>query len=174
MLTYCQWMNSHTYYGKTTIDATREEAALHFFYDGVSPWITGIGYRWSLEEKVVSRKFVRFCYDVHCAIKGDYEIVAPEPRHRNYQEDRETFDSLIDTNSLIDFLSEWDYYDELIGTRLEYLLLEFCYTWVDVTAGKPGNFTHATLAAEEDEGGEEDRGIQIPDAYWSRRQHDLY
>ena len=174
MLTYRQWMNSHAYYGKTIMDTTKEENALHFFFDGVSPWIKQIGYQWSTDEDIVSRKFVRFCYDAYCAIKGNYDIRAPEPNHRNYEEDRETFDHFIDTNELIDFMSEWECYDELIGTRLEYLLLEFCYTWVDVTSGKPGKFTRELLEAEEEEAAEEERGSHIPEANWSRRQHDLY
>jgi hypothetical protein len=167
-------MNSHACYGKTIIDTTKEENALHFFYDGVSPWINRLGYRWSVEEEIVSRKFVRFSYDVYCALKDNYDIKAPSPNHRDYEEDRETFDYFVDTNELVDFVSEWECYDELIGTRLEYLLLEFCYTWVDVTSGKPGKFTQEMLEAEDDDAAEEERGNLIPEANWSRRRHDLY
>lgn len=175
MLTYRQWMNSHAYYGKTMMDTTKEENALHFFFEGVSPWMNRIGYRWSVEEQVVSRKFVRFCYDAYCALKEGYDIRGPEPNHRNYEEDRETFDYFIDTNEFIDFLEQWECYDELVGTRLDYLLIEFCYTWVDVTSGKPGTFTREALEAEEEaEEADAQANIMVPEANWSKRQYDMY
>lgn len=170
-VSYCIWANTHAYVGKGIVDGTTEEAMLNFFYDGVSPWMNRCGYTWSQNEDLVSQKFVRFCYEVHCALKGDYDLAVPEAKHRDYDEDRDTFDHFVTMDSFTTLCEEWECRHEIIGTRLEALLLEFCYVWVDVMNGKPGAFTHKILMADEEEN--EDELITAPE-FISKKKYDLY
>jgi hypothetical protein len=151
-----------------------EEAMLSFFYDGVNNWITEAGYKWIDNEDVIARKFVYLCYSIQDVLdKGsNYSLDAPEPKHRNYEEDRETFDLFLDTSSFVDLLDDWCFREEVVGTRLDYLIKEFCYVWIDVTSGKPGTFTQKYLTAEEEDANEEEFNT-VPDT-WSKKKWDLY
>jgi hypothetical protein len=178
VITYKKWLTEFAYVGKGLTEGTMEDAMLHFFYEGVSPWIQGFGYSWSNEENVIARKFLRLCYAIHTTSMMDpkYTLEVPEPRHRDYQEDRDTFNYIVDTRSFIDMLDVWKFRDEIVGTRLDYLLREFCYVWINVQSGKPGAWTQAALDAESDADSEEDRANTnvLPDGNWSRRKYDLY
>ena len=172
-MNYSAWMSSFAYVGKGDTEGTVEDALLDFFYRGISPWMKSFGYKWnSFNDDDVARKFLRFCYTVHCSIQTKTHLEIPEPMHRNLYEDRETFDHLIDTQSIIEFLDAWDFRTEIVGTRFEHLLPEFCYVWLDVTYGKPGALTEKCFV-EEDNGSEEDN-VAIPDGNWNRRKYDLY
>ena len=146
---------------------------LHFFYEGVSPWIRGFGYRWSTSEDVVARKFVYHCYMIVTTLPWCYThtLHSPIPKHRDYEEDRDTFDHIVDTQSFIHFLDAWKFRDEVVGTRLDYFIREFCYIWIDVTSGKPGTYTQKALEAEETDS--EDEFTQMPDMS-SKRNGELY
>ena len=174
MISYTQWMKLPAYYGKGTTITTNEKALRYFFHTGLTPWINHIGYKWEQEEDVIAGKFLRFAYDVSKALKYKYDILPPEPSHRNYPEDRETFDYFADSYAFNQFLAYWVDACEIIGTRLDYLLREFCYLWVNVEAGKPGTFTQKVLTAEEENASDEEHGVGIPDGNWNRRKHDLY
>lgn len=179
MISYNDWLNEFAYVGKGITEGTMEEAMLHFFYEGISPWIQGFGYSWSDHEDKIARKFLRFCYAIYTTASLDtkYTLEAPEPKHRNYVEDRDTFDYIVDTRSFIDFLDIWKFRDEIVGTRLEYLLREFCYVWINVHSGKPGAMTQAAIDADMDDMSDEERAANsnaLPDGNWNRRKHDLY
>lgn len=178
MLTYTDWLNEFSYVGKGISEGTIENALLHFFYEGVSPWIRRCGYEWTDTEHAIAVKFLRFCFLVHETSQMDtkYTLDAPLPNHRDFQEDRDTFDSLLDTQSFVDFMEEWSFYDFIVGTRLDYLLREFCYVWIDVQSGKPGTMTKAVLDAISENGDSDEDAANgyLPDGNWSRRKHDLY
>lgn len=175
---YTNWLNEFAYVGNGLAEGTIENAMLHFFYDGVSPWIKGFGYSWCDDEQKIARKFLRFCYDVYTTSNMDtkYTLQVPEPRHRDFPEDRDTFEFIADTPSFVELLEIWKFRDEIVGTRLDYLLREFCYVWINVQSGKPGAWTQAALDAESDADSEEDRANTnvLPDGNWSRRKYDLY
>lgn len=173
---FSQWLNESAYIGKGITEGTVKDAMLHFFYQGVSPWIQGFGYSWSQSEDCIARKFVRACYDIASTSLMDskYTLEAPEPRHRNLVEDRDTFDFLVDTQSFVELLEEWECYDQVVGTRLDFLLREFCYVWINVESGQAGTRTMKILEADTDNGSDDDRNGNIPDGNWSRRKHDLY
>ncbi len=149
---------------------------LDFFYYGISPWIKAAGYQWNASnEYSIARKFLRFSYDLHIANQRiTTELNPPEPSHRNLPEDRDTFDMFLDTISFIELLDRWSFRDEIVGTRLEHMIREFCYIWIDVLSGKPGKWTQVTLGMNDDMGSEDDHDYTIPDANWKRRAHDLY
>ena len=178
VITYNKWLNEFAYIGKGLTEGTMKEAMLHFFYVGISPWIKGFGYSWSDDDATIANKFLRFCYTIHTTVAMDtkYTLEVPEPRHRNYSEDRDTFEFLVDTRSFIDLLDVWTFRDEIVGTRLDYLLREFCYVWINVHTGRPGALTQSALDADMDEISDEDRvGINhLPDGNWNRLKHDLY
>lgn len=175
MSNFREWMNTITYVTKGITEGTTEEAMLHFFYDGVSPWIQSFGYSWSDAEHIIAKKFVRFCYDINVTSKMDskYSLVPPDAPHRDLFEDRETFDFLVDTADLVELLSEWEFRDEVVGTRLDYLILDFCYTWVSVVTGYPGTRTERILQANDDDVIDDDVN-NLPDGNWNRRKYDLY
>jgi hypothetical protein len=179
MVKYTEWLNTFSYVGKGVSEGTIENALLHFFYEGLSPFIRRYGYEWTDTEDVIALKFLKFCFLIHetSQMNLNYSLEAPVPNHRDFQEDRDTFDSIIDTRSFIDFMDEWSFYDFIVGTRLDYLLREFCYVWIDVQNGKPGTTTQTILdaIAENRDSDEEAAGNgNLPDGNWSRRKHDLY
>lgn len=174
---YDKWLSTFAYVGKGMTEGTVKDAILHFFYQGVSPWIQGFGYSWSQPENSIAQKFLRACHTIATtsAMAGNYHVVAPQPMHRDLPEDRETFDFLVDIWSFVELMSDWEFRTEIIGTRLEYLLREFCYVWVNVESGYPGSRTEHILNAEMENGSEDDNGAtMLPDGNWSRRKHDLY
>jgi len=177
-VSYKEWLEIHTYVGNGVAEGTMKDAMLHFFYYGVSPWIQQFGYKWTQSDDSIARKFVRLCYDITTtsAMDTHFRLEAPEPRHRDYPEDRETFDFLVDTWSFVELLSEWECCSPPVGTRLEYLLREFCYVWIDVESGPPGTRTRKILEAESDNLSDEERNgtTGLPDGNWSRRKYDLY
>jgi hypothetical protein len=101
----------------------------------------------------------------------DKDLRSPKPNHRDFQEDRETFDLFLDTIQLIDFLDAWKFRTEIVGTRFDHLIKEFCYTWIDVCSGKPGAFTQRIFEAEAEAEAEEEAAG--PDTT-TRKKWDLY
>jgi hypothetical protein len=152
-------------------EGTMEEAVLYFFYCGVSPWIRSFGYKWIDTEELIAQKFLHCCY----MISLKTQIRAPEPKHRNFPEDRETFEYLIDSWSFTDFLKAWEFFYEIIGTPYDFMIFEFCYIWVNVSRGKPGNRTQKILDSyEEDDSNEELNSSHLPEVNWKRRKDELY
>ena len=176
MMSFYDWKNQFAYVGPGCLESqegTMEEAMLDFFYKGVSPWIRNFGYKWSREEHVVARKFVHLCYMIHTTVNMyDKSLQQPTPCHRDLDEDRETFDYFVDTTEFIDFLEAWKFRNEIVGTRFDYLIKEFCYTWVDVCSGKPGAFTQRIFDAEAEADAEEEL-VSGPDTS-SKKKWDLY
>jgi hypothetical protein len=173
---YPSWLKQITYFGKGVQKSTMEEAMTHFFYSELCPWMRSFGYKWSTEESTIARKFLHFSYMIDTTSKMDYKftICPPEPNHRNLEEDRDTFDFLVDAGSLYDFLKSVEYRDEIVGNRLDHFILEFCYAWVDVSSGKPGSMTKKLLDSNDEYDSDEELGSNLPDGNWSRRKHDLY
>lgn len=176
MMSFYDWKNQIAYAGPGCLEGqegTMEEAMLVFFYDGVCPWIQEIGYKWSQDDHIVAKKFLHLCYMIHTTAKmNDKDLQIPAPRHRNLEEDRETFDYFVGTTELIDFLSSWDFRFEVVGTRFDHLIKEFCYCWVDVTRGKPGAFTQRIFDADAELEDEEEYYVG-PDTS-SKKKWDLY
>jgi hypothetical protein len=172
---YLIWKKSFAYVGKGVTEGTMEDALNHLFYDGLSPWLQSFGYKWSTNELEISQKFLKLCYLIYCTLPMDprYMLQAPEPLHRNLPEDRETFDYFIDSYSFAEFLEQWSFRDEIIGTRFDNLILDFCYVWLDPTSGHPGTWTQNILNANNEDASDEDY-TALPDGNWSRRKHDLY
>lgn len=165
------------YAENSTDQCSMEEAMLYFFYNGISPWVTGAGYTWSIaDEKVIAQKFLKFTYQVCCALKDgpNVDLYMTSPNHRDLEEDRDTFDIYADMTSFIDVLEQWRFRTEIVGTRMEYLIREFCYAWVDVTRGKPGRWTQASLDMGIDYSSDEDAVAYNPDSNLNRRKYDLY
>jgi hypothetical protein len=176
MLSFYNWKNQIAYAGPGCLESqegTMEEAMLVFFYDGVCRWIRDIGYKWSQDDHIVAKKFVHLCYMINTTAKmHDKDLEPPMPYHRNLDEDRETFDYFVDTTQLIEFLEVWDFRTEVVGTRFEHLIKEFCYCWVDVRSGKPGTFTQRIFDAEAELEAEEEL-LSGPDTS-SKKKWDLY
>ena len=177
MVTYTQWLNEFAYVGKGVTEGTMKDAMLHFFYRGVNPFIRDAGYRWLESDAIIANKFLKFCFLVYETSKMSlkYSLQTPMAMHRDFPEDRDTFDFILDTRSFVDFMEDWDFRTEIIGTRLEYLLREFCYVWINVESGKPGTMTQAVLTALlENDSDDDPSTILLPDGNWTRRKFDLY
>ena len=153
MLSFTDWKQQRTQLRCVLIEATMEEAMLEFFHNGVTPMVKRSGYRWSREDHVIGSKFVRLCYDIVTTLQmGDqYSLVAPHPDHRNLDEDLDTFHRFIGSNAFISLMEEWSCRSEIVGTRLDYKIEEFIYTWINVEAGPPGKFTREILQSDQDE-----------------------
>ena len=173
--TFQNWMNTQVYYRETLAVCSLEEALNDFFYNGISPWIQSFGYTWNKEEDYIARKFLRFSYELHCALLegSTVDLLPPEPFHRNLPEDRESFEFYVNV-PFLDFLDDWKIREEIVGTRFEFMILEFCYIWIDVTAGKPGRWTLAALEMNDTHGSDEDLDTFLPDGNAGRRKYDLY
>lgn len=174
---YAAWLKKTVYLGKGLSEGTMEEAMLDFFYNGISPWIKDTGYIWLVnDESYVARKFLRFAYELYCTLKQGptVDLYAPEPMHRNFTEDRDTFDMYLSSNSWFDLVDTWSFRDEIVGTRLEHMIREFCYIWIDVRYGKPGKWTQASLDMSDEDLTDDDNNVTVPDGNWSRRKYDLY
>lgn len=176
MMSLYDWKYQFAYVGPGCLEdqeGTMEEAMLVFFYDGICPWIRNIGYKWCREDHDIAKKFVHLCYMINTtANMYDKSLQPPPPCHRDLDEDRETFDYFLDTSELIDFLEAWGFRTEVVGTRFDYLIKEFCYTWVDVCSGKPGAFTQRIFDAEAEAEAEEEM-LSGPDTS-SKKKWDLY
>jgi hypothetical protein len=105
-------------------------------------------------------------------MSSNYTLQSPKPSHRNYTEDSDTFDYFASSWAFTEFLETWKFRDEVVGTRLEHILLEFCYVWVDVTSGRPGKVSQKALDAEAEEMEAEEQA-EVLETY-SRRNWSLY
>jgi len=176
MLSYCEWKNQFAYVGPGCLkenEGTMEEAILYFFYEGINPWMKATGYKWLRDDDYVANKLLSLCYLMDCT-KDNWDVTLniPRPMHRNLKDDRETFDLFVDTECLNTFVSNWDYVFDIIGTRYDYLIKEFCYTWIDVCSGNPGAFTEKLFEAES---GSDDDVAYSPDVTSSsRKKTELY
>jgi hypothetical protein len=171
-ISFTNWKQQITYIGKGSNEGTMEEAVLHFFYDGISKMINQLGYKWHTNEDYIASKFIQLCYMIDTTRRDahKYSLQGPEPCHRNLKEDRETFELFLDTFAFNDFLEEWSHC-EVVGTSFDYLFKEFCYSWLDVTAGSPGAMTQKILDADKEEEGEEEL---VTTEILSRRNWSLY
>lgn len=172
MSAFTNWKQQVTYVGKGSNEGTMEEAVLHFFYDGISKMVRQLGYKWNTNEDYIASKFVQLCYMIDTTRSSAHQhfLQGPEPSHRDLKEDRETFEFILDTFAFNDFLEEWSHC-HVVGTAFDHLFKDFCYNWIDVTAGAPGLITQKTLDADiEEEGEEEIATTEI----LSRRNWSLY
>lgn len=177
MLSFQQWKSQPAYFRNTATEITMEEAMLDFFYNGLTCWVNRCGYSWLTEDAKISRSFLKFCYKLNDTIKaGDQFILElPQANHRNMPEDLDTFQIFADSFTFSEMLSTWQFYDEIIGTRLDNLIIDFTYNWIDVERGAPGRWTQATIQMNEDDISDDERALNnLPDSNWSRRKHDLY
>uniref|UniRef100_A0A6C0AN68 Uncharacterized protein n=1 Tax=viral metagenome TaxID=1070528 RepID=A0A6C0AN68_9ZZZZ len=156
-ISFNDWKQQTTYVGKGSYEGTMEEAVLHFFYDGISKMINQLGYKWNTNEPHVASKFVQLCYMIYTTKDHTqkYSLKGPEPKHRNFKEDYDVFDFLLDTFTFNDFLEEWNHCP-VVGTAFDYLFKDFCYNWIDVTAGQPAAMTQKILDADDEENSEEE------------------
>jgi len=170
-ISFNDWKQQVTYVGKGINEGTMEEAILHFFYDGISKMINQLGYKWNTIEKRIAMKFLQLSYMIDTTRRNadKYFLQGPEPCHRDLKEDRETFEFALDTFAFNDFLEEWSHCP-VVGTAFDSLLKDFCYSWIDVTAGAPGRMTQKILDADEEEEEEEVVTTEIH----SRRNWSLY
>jgi len=181
-ISYDEWANLLVPTMGILAETTMEEAMLDFFHRGVSPWIHGCGYRWSLEVDEVAGKFLYFCYTDYTTMrlrgpKGQWVLEAPSPRHRDLLEDADTFEIFADLTSFSDMLHSWTDRCEIVGTPFDHLIRKFCYVWVDVQYGEPGRWSETTFEMnnggqwDEDTGG---AGGASSDSRWGKRKNDLY
>ena len=156
-VSFSSWKRQTTFIGKGSYEGTMEQAVLYFFYDGVCPFVKGIGYKWITSDNEIARRFLQLCYMIHTTrrMEDKYSIKCPDPEHRNLVEDRDVYDFFLDTFTFNDFLEHWSD-SPIVGSRFDYLFKEFIYIWIDVTSGKPGSMTQKILDADKDDDSEED------------------
>ncbi len=180
---YNDWLQQSVLFSGTITEVSMEEAILDFFYRGVTVWIHDCGYEWSTDEPVVGRKFLYFCYMIcrtlafNARFNKNDTIEAPEPNHRNFPEDLDTFQHFADDISFSDMLSEWRDRYEIVGTLLDHKIRDFCYVWIDVEYGEPGSWTEGTLEMNNEGKSDYEMAMAaggLPDGNWSKRKNDMY
>lgn len=177
MLSFDQWKSQPAYFRNTATEITMEDVVLDFFHNGLTSWINRCGYSWLTEDTNVAKSFLRFCYKLNETVKAgeQFNLQLPEPNHRNMPEDLDTFQAFADSFSFTELLTNWSFYDQIIGSRLDNLMMDFAYNWIDVERGAPGRWTQKTIEMNEDDLSDEERAQNnLPDGNWSRRKHDLY
>ena len=176
-MTYIRWKLAPAYWRDTAYEATMEEIILDFFHCGLSNWIKECGYKWSIPEADVARKFLRFCYVLDKVVKsGDKTTIQFNyVNHRNLPEDLETYEHFTDTPSFSDMVEVWSFYPDILETPHTYLIHDFCYAWIDVESGAPGRWTEDTLNMDTDNYSDDERTYNgLPDAKWYKSRNDLY
>jgi hypothetical protein len=183
-ISYDDWLGLTVPTMGVLAETTMEDAMLDFFYSGVSPWIHGCGYRWSLERDEVAGKFLYFCYIIYTTMRlrgprGHWALQAPKPRHRDLPEDADTFDIFAELSTFSDMLYQWRERCEIVGTRFDYLIRDFCYVWVDVEYGEPGRWSETTMEMNGTGQSEEDSAMGMgasasADFRSGKRKNDLY
>lgn len=170
------WLRAEVYIGVGYEKGSKKDAVLNFFFNGLSPWIQSIGYKWSRTEDEIAINFIKFCYEAEYTLTKprQFTLMNPEPNHRNYSEDRDTFDYFVSTDRFLEFLDQWQETLPIVGSRLENYLLEFCYVWVNVQSGSPGQWTQKSLSGDMDSDEEDAHNGNLPDMYSNRRKNDLY
>ncbi len=173
-MSYSKWCNQMSYYRGGLTEATMKEIMLDLFHSGLTPLIHKCGYSWSEKPELIAEKFVRFAFVLCSSLKESSTLYlqAPEPNHRNFPEDRETFDMYFDTTAMVSFLESWKCYNEIIGTPLDFMIKEFCYIWVNVMSGTPGKWTQVTLDMNKEQESEDE--LIITDANWRKEKYELY
>lgn len=180
---FSEWKQEFAYIGRSSAEGTKAEASDYFFYNFLSPWIKSLGYSWETAENKVARAFQKFSYaledaELYTNVKDrHFSLSMPEPIHRNLQEDRETFDYIVNSHEFVDLSINAAETSELLGLRNDHLIIEFCYIYVNVTSGRPEQMTKSLLEMDEGFEGEESgksNMINLPDAYANRRKYDLY
>ena len=181
---YNDWMQLTVFLTNTTTETSMEEAMLDFFYIGISPWIQNCGYMWSIDEGIIARKFVHFCYILSMTATYNMRfnrtdtIEGPPPNHRNFPEDLDTFYKFADYISFSNILSEWDQRYEIVGTILDHKNRDFCYVWIDVEYGEPGAWTQATIQMNNEDNSDNEvaTGVatHLAESNWSKRKNDIY
>jgi hypothetical protein len=171
-----QWSYSPSFLRRGHIECDMGDSMLDLFYNGLTPLIQNCGYKWSVPQSIVASKFLKFAFLMHETLKMSptTELRPPEPMHRNLTEDRETFDMYFDAFTLGEFIEAWKCYDSVIDTRLDYMIKEFCYVWVDVESGKPGAWTNATLEMNTENISDDDTTNILPDRNWNKQKKELY
>jgi hypothetical protein len=176
MSAFDEWCYSPYYLRSGDIECDMAHAMLDLFYAGLTPLIHGCGYKWSVPEAIVASKFLKFAFLMHETLqKGPtFVLYPPEPVHRNLIQDRETFDMFLDTFTLGEFVESWKCYDVIVDTRLDYMLKEFCYVWIDVEAGKPGKWTQTTLDMNTENISDDEVSNILPESNWNKQKKELY
>jgi hypothetical protein len=175
-VSFDHWMRDETYIGQGCEKGTKKEAILYFFYEGLSPWIKSIGYKWLRDQDIIAAKFLRFCYEAEYALtkRRTISLLIPKTNHRDYPEDRDTFDYFVTTDDFNELIDRWSNTIPIIGSRLQHFLIEFCYVWIDVESGRPGAWTLKNLEGDGDSEEEDGQNGNLPDMYSKRRKNDLY
>ena len=171
------WMDLPCILGKGVEMGTKRESILYFFYEGLSPWIQSFGYKWIEQEYLIASYFIRFCYTTErtLSLGTRFTLKCPIPNHRNDPEDRNTFEYLITTDDFLGLIDEWELEIPILKSRLQYCVLDFCYTWINVESGRPGDRTQKNLDELNYNSEEDDtQNHNLPDAYSKRRKNDLY
>lgn len=182
VMSFSEWRDTFAYIGPGIEEGTNEDAAYDFFCNYLSPWVRSYGYTWHDSNlNSMAKKFTHLAYAMYCSAKDSkYKITLPNPPHRNFQEDRDTFNHLISLSTFADLCDATVEAYPPVDSRESYAIYEFCYTFIDPEAGPPGTYTQRVLdevAHDSDDdipGNNRASNGALPDAYANRRKYDLY
>lgn len=180
-----EWANGPAYIGRGVEEGTLGESINHFFYEILTPWVEAHGYSWQGAVGTVAKRFrdMIYCLDdirYRNSVYGTkYHMKMPSALHRDFPEDRETFDHVVSHVDFAEFCARECDTLHILGLPEDSNILEFCYLHVNVEAGAPGRRTAAYLDALAEHSDDDDTGgkagnAALPDGYMNRRKNDLY
>jgi hypothetical protein len=175
-MSFTSWKMSLAYLRDSHIETTMEEAVLDFFYNGLSRWLQDSEYTWSMPEDDIADKFVRLCYMINQASKSSYMkgIQINKVNHRDLLEDVETFDLFANISSFADMLDNWSCYSNIVGTKYDLIMRDFCYVWADIEGGAPGRWTQTTLEMDDEIYSDDEKVYNWqPETNWRKSNSDM-
>jgi len=151
----------------------RRGVVLRNFYESLTNFMKDKGYvmdfRWySNKINYLMNWMYRIWLEEHVRFNRNKEVYLAPPMHRNTEEDYEHFNSIVDMNSIEDFMKEWSFVAEFdsdysrLAYRMEYELQDFLYNFVDLDHSKQG---HVIARIWEDSGSDSDDNWKPRDAY---------
>jgi hypothetical protein len=160
------WLQHHIW---TT--STEKEARKHYIpylYDDITDWMFDKGYemdyRWNNRGPLIVAKWLYAIHVNEKALKLNHEpLNYPEIIHRDWEEDKDRFDFIMDIKDIEAFFYEWRHVDDFdmethVGRRVRGEFLTFLYTYIDLDSSKQGRYISKKLEPDsesENETGQE-------------------
>lgn len=160
------WVNDNT-------KAIRRYSIQHFQND-LEKWMRSNGYEMDSEWKN-KNMLAKWLYAIHVqeCVKGDSigGIYYPGPNHRDWPEDRDTYEVYILQDDIDEFLYKWRTNEDFdpdtrVGERVRDEILRFLYIYLDLDSSKHGRAIARIMADTDDEDDDEkpDKDVYLVDA----------
>ena len=173
---YNRWLNAKVWV--TGISKACRKEYIPSFTQSIKAWMKGRGY--TMSGSFTGKAVAKWLYAIQIqevARKNKFgPIYYPEPYHRNWEEDWDTFDMEVSQEACEDFLEHYRNFEDFqfdmpSGDRVKVELQKFLYTYLDLESSKHG-MKIARLLGESDN--EDSDGENEMDSYLRDIQEGYY